>query len=115
MGVHCLLHASGHEPSPPRIDRRALSLVPRGRGSDGALLVEDDLTIASRLAELFTQQAGYQVIVASVCLTALKFIRLCTPALMLLDERLLTSKGIDLGPRLFLMKGLQAQRVSIFL
>jgi DNA-binding response OmpR family regulator len=78
------------------------------------LLIEDDLTIASWLAELFTQQAGYQVVVASDCLTGLKFMRLCTPALMLLDERLLTSKGIDLGPWLSLMQDLQAIPFLLF-
>jgi DNA-binding response OmpR family regulator len=71
------------------------------------LLVEDNTAIAARLGEMLTQQAGYQVIVASDCLTALKFLRSCKPDLMLLDERLLMQDGTDLLQRLHLMKDLQ--------
>ncbi|MFL5661969.1 MAG: hypothetical protein ACJ8BW_11550 [Ktedonobacteraceae bacterium] len=56
---------------------------------------------------MLAQQAGYQVIVASDCLTALKFLRSFKPDLMLLDERLLTRNRIDLLPRLHVMKDLQ--------
>src|SRR5712692_2389325 len=71
------------------------------------LLVEDDITIASRLSELLAQQAGNQVILVSDCLTTLKFLHYCTPDLILLDDRLLHSNGIELGPRLAMMKDLQ--------
>lgn len=71
------------------------------------LLVEDNLATASELGKMLAQQAGYQVIVASDCLTALKFLRSFKPDLMLLDERLLTRNGIDLLPRLHVMKDLQ--------
>ena len=71
------------------------------------LLVEDNLATASRLGEVLAQQAGYQVFVASDCLTALKFLRSFKPDLILLDERLLTRNGIDLLPRLLVMKDLQ--------
>jgi CheY-like chemotaxis protein len=46
------------------------------------LLVEENIATAARLGEMLTQQAGYQVIVASDCVTALKFIRSCKPDLM---------------------------------
>jgi DNA-binding response OmpR family regulator len=71
------------------------------------LLVEENLVTASQLGERLAQQAGYQVIVASDCVTALKFMRSCKPDLLLLDERLLTRNGIDLLQRLHLMKDLQ--------
>jgi len=72
------------------------------------LLIEDDSVVASRLGETFALQAGYQVIVASTCKAALKFMRSCTPTLILLNERLLMSHEIDLSHRLFMMKDLQA-------
>ena len=72
------------------------------------LLIEDDSVAALRLGEMFAQKAGYQVIVASNCETALKFIRSCKPNLILLNERLLLSHGIDFGHRLSIMKDLQA-------
>jgi DNA-binding response OmpR family regulator len=71
------------------------------------LLVEDNLATASQLGEMLAQQAGYQVIFASDCLTALKFLHFFKPDLMLLDARLLTRDGTDLLPRLRLMKDLQ--------
>ena len=71
------------------------------------LLVEDDMAIASRLSELLAQQAGNQVILVSDCLTTLKFLHYCKPDLILLDDRLLHSNGIELGPRLAVMKDLQ--------
>ncbi len=71
------------------------------------LLVEDDPATAFRLGEMLAQRAGSQVIFASDGLTALKFMRSCKPDLMILDERLLTSNGIDLGPRLSVMQDLQ--------
>ena len=71
------------------------------------LLVEDNLATATQLGERLAQQAGYQVIVASDCLTALKFLRSFKPDLMLVDERLLTRNGIDLMPRLHVMKDFQ--------
>ena len=58
------------------------------------LLVEHNLATASRLGEVLAQQAGYQVIVASDCLTALKFLRSFKPDLLLLDEHLLTRNGL---------------------
>ncbi len=60
----------------------------------------DELHLGGTLA----QQAGYQAIVASDCVTALKFLRICQPELILLDELLLTRNGIDLLPRLQVMK-----------
>jgi len=39
---------------------------------------------------------------------------MCAPVLMLLDKRLPMSKGIDLGPRLSLMKDLQALPLLLF-
>ncbi len=72
------------------------------------LLIEDDPATALQLGEMLAQQAGSQVIFASDGLTALKFIRSCKPDLILLDERLLTRNGIDLGPRLSVMQDLQA-------
>jgi response regulator RpfG family c-di-GMP phosphodiesterase len=71
------------------------------------LLVEDNYATASQLGEILAQQASYQVIVASDCLTALKFLRSCRPDLMLVDARLLWQHGIDLLPRLQMMKDLQ--------
>ncbi len=71
------------------------------------LVVEDDIATASRLTELFAQQAAYQIIHVSDCLTTLKFLHYCTPDLILLDEGLLHSNGIDLRYRLALMKDLQ--------
>lgn len=61
----------------------------------------DELHLGGTLA----QQAGYQAIVASDCVTALKFLRICQPELILLDELLLTRNGIDLLPRLQVMSG----------
>ncbi len=71
------------------------------------LLVEDDLATAVRLGETLAQQAACRVIFASDWLTALKFLRMCKPDLMLLDERLLTRSGISLVQRLDVMKDLQ--------
>ena len=71
------------------------------------LLVEDNLATVSELGKMLAQQAGYQVIFASDCLTALKFLRSFKPDLMLVDERLLTRNGIDLMPRLHVMKDFQ--------
>jgi len=71
------------------------------------LIVEDNLTTASRLSELLAQQADYEIILVSDCLTTLKFLHYCTPDLILLDVRLLHSNGIELGPRLAVMKELQ--------
>ncbi len=71
------------------------------------LLVEENFATASQLGELLAQQAGYQVIVASDCLTAFKCLRSCKPDLMLVDACLLTRHGIDLLPRLQVMKDLQ--------
>ncbi len=68
------------------------------------LVVEDDIATASRLRELLAQQAAYQVILVSDCLTTLKFLHYCKPDLILLDDRLLHSNGIDLGPRLAVCK-----------
>jgi DNA-binding response OmpR family regulator len=78
------------------------------------LLVEDDIAAASRLGEMFAQKTGYHVICTSDCLTALKFMRSCKPDLIILNERLLTRNGIELGPRLFLMKDLQAIPLLLF-
>jgi len=71
------------------------------------LLVEDNSATVSRLGERLAQQGGYQVIVASDCVTALKFLRFCKPDLILVDARLLTQHGIDLLPRLQRMQDLQ--------
>src|SRR5229473_697735 len=60
------------------------------------LLVEDDIATASWLSELLAQQAAYQVILVSDCLTTLKFLHYCKPDLIFLDERLLHINGIDL-------------------
>ena len=79
-------------------ERRAIKTI---------LLIEDESAAALRLGEMFAPKADYQVIVTSDCLTALKFIRSCTPDLMLMDERLLMHNGIDLRPRLLIMKDLQ--------
>ncbi len=78
------------------------------------LLIENNPATASRLGELFSQEAGYQVIFASDGLSALKFIRSCKPDLILLDERVLTRNSIDLEPRLFLMHDLQAIPLLLF-
>jgi chemotaxis response regulator CheB len=78
-------------------------------------VLEDDRAIASRLTELLAQQVAYQLIlVASDCLTALKFLRYCTPDFILLDKRLLHIKDIDLRPRLVLMKDLQDIPLYLF-
>ena len=71
------------------------------------LLVEDNSATASQLGEKLAELPGYQVIVASDCVTALKFVRSCKPDLMLVDARLLTRNGIDLLPRLQRMQELQ--------
>lgn len=71
------------------------------------LLIEENLATIARLGERLAQQAGYQVIVASDCLTALKFLRSFKPDLVLLNEHLLTRNGIDLLPRLQVLKDLQ--------
>ncbi len=78
------------------------------------LLVEDNPATALRLGKLFAQEAGYQIILASDSLAALKFIRSCKPDLILLDERLLTRNDIDLGSRLLLMQDLQAIPLLLF-
>jgi len=69
--------------------------------------VEDDLVTAFRLGETLAQQTACRVIFASDWLTALQFLRMCKPDLILLDERLLTQHGIDLLPRLLVLKELQ--------
>lgn len=71
------------------------------------LLIEDENAVALQLGEMFAHKAGYQVIVASNCETALKFMRSCKPNLILLNERLLMSHGINLGYRLSHMKDFQ--------
>jgi DNA-binding response OmpR family regulator len=71
------------------------------------LIIEDNTEIATRLGRMLANQANYHIIVASDCLTALKFLHSCTPDLMLVDERLLTQNGIDLAPRLRMMNDLQ--------
>ncbi len=78
------------------------------------LLVEDDIATASRLSELLAQEAAYQVILVSDCLTTLKFLLYCKPDLILLDDRLLHSNGIDLGPRLAVMKELKDIPIFLF-
>ena len=78
------------------------------------LVVEDDIATASRLSELLAQQAAYQVILVSDCLTTLKFLHYCKPDLILLDDRLLHIKGIDLGPRLAVMKELRDIPIFLF-
>ncbi len=71
------------------------------------LLVEDNVATASQLGEKLAQQAGYQVIVASDCVTAMKFLRSCKPDLILVNARLLKHNGVDLLPRLQIMQDLQ--------
>ena len=71
------------------------------------LLVEDNVATASQLGEILARAAGYQVIVATDCLTALKFLCSCKPDLMLVDARLLSRQGIDFFPRLQMMHDLQ--------
>src|SRR6266849_2681811 len=78
------------------------------------LVVEDDSATASRLTEFFAQQAAYQIILVSDCLTTLKFLHYCTPDLILLDERLLWIKGIELGPRLAVMQELRDIPLLLF-
>ena len=78
------------------------------------LVVEDDSATASRLTEFLAQQAAYQVILVSDCLTTLKFLHYCTPDLILLDERLLCINGIELGPRLAVMKELRDIPLLLF-
>jgi len=71
------------------------------------LLVEDERVTAVRLGETLAQQRAYCIIVASDWVTATKFLRVCKPDLILLDEHLLTQHGIDRLPRLHVMKDLQ--------
>ena len=71
------------------------------------LLIEDNPALATRLGGMLAHQSDYQIIIASDCVTALRFLRSCTPDLMLVDKRLLTRNGIDLAPRLLMMKDLQ--------
>jgi response regulator RpfG family c-di-GMP phosphodiesterase len=71
------------------------------------LLVEDNSATASRIGERLAHHCSYQVIVASDCVTALKFLRFCKPDLMLVEARLLTHHGTDLLPRLQRMQDLQ--------
>ena len=78
------------------------------------LIIEDNHDLALRLGRMLAHQANYQIIVASDCLTALKFLRSCTPDLMLVDERLLMHNGIDLAPRLRMMKDLQDIPLLLF-
>ena len=78
------------------------------------LIIEDNPDLALRLGRMLTNQANDQIIVASDCLTALKFLRSCKPDLMLVDERLLTHNGIDLAPRLRMMKDLQDIPLLLF-
>jgi DNA-binding response OmpR family regulator len=72
------------------------------------LIIEDDRVVASRLGEMFALKANDQVIVASTCKAAMKFMRSCTPNLILLSEHLLINHEIDLSQRLFMMVDLQA-------
>jgi CheY-like chemotaxis protein len=78
------------------------------------LVVEDDLATASRLTEFLAHQAAYQIILVSDCLTTLKFLHYCTPDLILLDERLLCINGIELRPRLAVMKELRDIPLLLF-
>ncbi len=78
------------------------------------LVVEDDIATASWLSELLAQQAAYQVILVSDCLTTLKFLHYCKPDLILLDDRLLHINGVDLGPRLAVMKELRDIPIFLF-
>jgi DNA-binding response OmpR family regulator len=78
------------------------------------LLIEENLATIARLGERLAQQAGYQVIVASDCLTALKLLHAFKPDLVLLNEHLLTQNGIDLLPRLQVMKDLQDIPLLLF-
>lgn len=78
------------------------------------LIIEDNPELASQLGRMLVHQANDQIIVASDCLTALKFLRSCTPDLMLVDERLLMHNGIDLAPRLLMMKDLQDIPLLLF-
>ena len=78
------------------------------------LLIEDDSASALQFGEMIAQKTSYQVIVASDCLTALKFMRSCKPNLILLDERLLMRNGIDFGFRLSRMKDLQDIPLLLF-
>jgi PleD family two-component response regulator len=113
--------AGSNETLDPSLLIRVTAHVPsRGEGMEHAdegvcyeppsvktiLLVEDDPATALRLGERLAQQPDSQVIFASDGLTALKFMRSCKPDLVLLDERLLASNGIDLGPRLCVMQDL---------
>ena len=95
------------------------SLLERGQSGvptfKRVLMIEDHPALATRLADtLLAQRADTQVIVVSDCVTALKFLRSCTPDLMLVDERLLTHNGIDLTPRLRIMKDLQDIPLLLF-
>ncbi|SRR6266487_4859118 len=78
------------------------------------LLVADNPALATRLGEMLAHQAYSQMIVASDSVTALKFLRSCTPDLMLVDERLLTHNGIELAPRFLIMKDLQDIPLLLF-
>ena len=79
------------------------------------LIIEDNPDLAVWLGRMLAQQqADYQIIVASDCLTALKFLRTCTPDLMLMDERLLMHKGVNLAPRFRMMKDLQDIPLLLF-
>ena len=71
------------------------------------LLVGNNLTADLHLSERPAQQADYQMIVASDWGTALIFLRMCKPDLILLDERLFTRHGMDLLPLPQVMKDLQ--------
>jgi DNA-binding response OmpR family regulator len=89
------------------LQRGVMEVTPEQATSTLFLLVEDDDALALRLGERLREHHGSQVIVATDCVTALKFLQLCKPDLILLDERLLTHDGIDLLPRLQVMKDLQ--------
>jgi DNA-binding response OmpR family regulator len=78
------------------------------------LIIEDNPELATWLGRMLVHQANDQIIVASNCVTALKFLRSCTPDLMLVDERLLMHNGIDLAPRLRMMKDLQDIPLLLF-
>ena len=78
------------------------------------LIIEDNPGFATRLGRMLVHQSNDQIIVASDCLTALKFLRSCTPDLMLVDERLLMHNGIDLAPRIRMMKDLQDIPLLLF-
>jgi DNA-binding response OmpR family regulator len=60
------------------------------------LIVEDDLTIGSFLAEAIAQETPYRAIVASDSNTALKLVRHFKPDLFILDYVLPGMNGIEL-------------------